>query len=168
MDLNKLKDLVEESRVFIDSNIFTYDLVKNPSYFFPCKDFFERIENGEIHGAFNSIVFSETTFNFIKSFVAQKHKIKKVKKILPFILNNIEILKDIELTPVVELFSLHNLEFLQIPKEDLFKSKNYIKQNQLLTNDSIILSTMKAHDIKDIATNDSDFERVKGIKIWKP
>lgn len=35
-------------------------------------------------------------------------------------------------------------------------------------NDSINLSIMKSNGIKNIATNDSDFDDVKEIKVWKP
>ncbi len=38
----------------------------------------------------------------------------------------------------------------------------------LLTADAIHLSTMRQYGIVHIATNDSDFERVDSIKVYKP
>ncbi len=38
----------------------------------------------------------------------------------------------------------------------------------LLTNDSMIVSCMREYGISFLATNDSDFERVAGITLFKP
>lgn len=38
----------------------------------------------------------------------------------------------------------------------------------LLTNDSLIVACMRVHGISLLATNDSDFERVAGITVFKP
>ena len=37
-----------------------------------------------------------------------------------------------------------------------------------MSNDAIHVATMKRYGITNIATNDPDFERVGGIKVWKP
>lgn len=36
------------------------------------------------------------------------------------------------------------------------------------SNDALHLAIMKKENITDIATYDSDFEKVKGIRTWKP
>lgn len=38
----------------------------------------------------------------------------------------------------------------------------------LFISDASHLAIMKAHDLTNIATNDSDFERVEWIKVWSP
>jgi predicted nucleic acid-binding protein len=38
----------------------------------------------------------------------------------------------------------------------------------LLTNDAMIVALMQRHGITHLATNDDDFDRVPGIKVWKP
>jgi predicted nucleic acid-binding protein len=37
-----------------------------------------------------------------------------------------------------------------------------------MATDAIIVEIMKRNGLKDIATNDSDFERIEGITVWKP
>jgi hypothetical protein len=39
---------------------------------------------------------------------------------------------------------------------------------RLLTNDAITLAVMKRYHLRNIATNDPDFERVTDLLIWKP
>ncbi|MEE8358987.1 MAG: PIN domain-containing protein [Candidatus Hydrothermarchaeales archaeon] len=38
----------------------------------------------------------------------------------------------------------------------------------LLATDAMIVEVMKKNNIENIATNDSDFERVDFLKVWKP
>jgi predicted nucleic acid-binding protein len=38
----------------------------------------------------------------------------------------------------------------------------------LLISDAVHASIMKRNAVDNIATNDSDFERVEGITVWKP
>ena len=38
----------------------------------------------------------------------------------------------------------------------------------MLTNDSIILAVMRRHKLVHMVTNDDDFKRVSGIKVWMP
>jgi len=37
-----------------------------------------------------------------------------------------------------------------------------------LTNDAFHVATMKQRELKHIATNDPDFERVAWLTVWKP
>jgi hypothetical protein len=37
-----------------------------------------------------------------------------------------------------------------------------------MTNDSLNLQVMKINGLNNIATNDSDFDRVDWLKVWKP
>ncbi len=38
----------------------------------------------------------------------------------------------------------------------------------LLTNDSMIVSCMREYDVSSLATNDADFDRVAGIRVFQP
>ena len=42
------------------------------------------------------------------------------------------------------------------------------REYSLLSSDAYIASFAKRYGITNIATNDSDFEQVNGIKVWKP
>jgi predicted nucleic acid-binding protein len=51
----------------------------------------------------------------------------------------------------------------QVPSE----SKVFIDAN-ILTNDSLIVTTMKVNRLKLLASNDGDFENIPGIQLFKP
>ena len=46
--------------------------------------------------------------------------------------------------------------------------RDFFADYGLLTGDSIILAVMERYKLIDLATNDPDFERVPGIRVWMP
>lgn len=61
--------------------------------------------------------------------------------------------------------SLETLKLLEITGDDAFKIYDYGTEYLLHPKDSLHLAVMKRYRIFDIATNDSDFERVDWIKV---
>lgn len=61
-----------------------------------------------------------------------------------------------------------NIEILPLMSGIVIESRNIRHDHNLMTNDSINLFLMKLAAIEDIATNDSDFDRIPWIHVWKP
>lgn len=54
-------------------------------------------------------------------------------------------------------------------KNEFIKESAQVRQSEgLLTNDSIVAASMKILGLSKIATNDSDFDRIKWIRIYQP
>jgi len=71
--------------------------------------------------------------------------------------------KDIDRIQEIENLTVYGIS------PDVFKSSiNVAKANMLLTHDAQHIAIMKSESISAIASNDSDFERIEGITIWKP
>jgi predicted nucleic acid-binding protein len=55
---------------------------------------------------------------------------------------------------------------------NLLRMKKHIIQRsfkfKLMTNDAIHVATCKFYNIVDIATNDTDFQRVHFLRAWNP
>ena len=60
------------------------------------------------------------------------------------------------------------VHILDVTYRELHASKKYRADYGLLTADSIILAVMERYKLVHLATNDGDFERVPGIKVWMP
>ena len=71
-------------------------------------------------------------------------------------------------TFIEKMRELTNLDFVAYTREIAFFAETLAKEYLLLSNDATHVATMKTHEISDIATNDPDFERAEGIKVWKP
>jgi predicted nucleic acid-binding protein len=73
----------------------------------------------------------------------------------------------------LELFSFilrsyRGLRIVPIPADsgpDLFPK---MLEEKFLPRDALHLLTMEAHGVRHIATSDPNFERAKGIAVWKP
>lgn len=63
---------------------------------------------------------------------------------------------------------IENLRIVELNKAIFDQAFDYSKKYGLLSNDAIHAATMHINQIKTMATNDSDFERIEWIKVWKP
>lgn len=162
--LNDISDLPPNSSIFVDSNIITYFLLKHEDHYLPCRALLRKIEKGEIKGFLNSIVVSEVYFNYIRVKLSELLKIPPYR-IMKEVKKNPEHLDKVDLLPVDLFFKIPNLFLIHPHFLDLGK---VISKNRLLPSDALHLATMTSNNILNIATNDADFERVKGINVWKP
>jgi len=162
-----LTELEPRSIVFVDSSIFTYFLLEDTRYFDWAKTFLERINQGEIIGAINNIVFTETMFNFVKAKVMIEENIFP-REFIKAAKRQPEIIARVDISPVLELFNLPNLSILDLSPESLEDIGKIHSLYGLLSNDAYHLLTMEKHGIKNIATTDRDFERIECLNIWKP
>ena len=63
---------------------------------------------------------------------------------------------------------INNLRVIEVPSRLFSKAINFSWRYGMLTTDAIHVATMHEYNIKTIATNDRDFERVSWLKVWKP
>jgi len=165
MKANKLEEINLFEDVFVDSNILTYHLLADSVYGESSKSFIGRVETGEINGFISTLVISETVFNFIKAGIKEKHQVK-VKNIVKFLKKNPAKISEIELETPRHLFGIFRI--LPVTSNIIELSHNMISRYSMLPNDAIHLSTMETYGITNLASNDSDFERVPWIKLYKP
>jgi len=60
------------------------------------------------------------------------------------------------------------VKILGVKPDDLIESMRLSKKCSLLASDALSVAVMNRNNIGIIATNDSDFKRVKGIEMWVP
>jgi len=161
---NNILDVPEGSNIFIDSNIFTYFLLKREEYYKKVRIFFKRIDEKKLIGFINPIVISETYFNYLRVKISEKYNVP-LKDVPKLIKDKPEILREIPIEVVDEILALENIKFLEYkPEADI---KYFISKYSLLPNDSINAATCKLYNIENIATNDKDFIRVDFLKIFR-
>lgn len=161
----KLNILPPDSDVFIDSNIFTYHLLGHKKYRDSVKDFLIKIESGIYNGYINDVVVSEVYHNFIRVKICDKYNIQPVD-FTRFIKSNPETISEVDLSKVTAILSMKNLQLIHDIK--IGEVEENMTRYNLLSSDAIHVSSCKLQDIKYIATNDSDFERVGFLNLWMP
>ncbi len=169
---NPVKALIDhhkiprDSFVFIDSNIFTYFLLRDADFFEKCKQFLKNIESGYFIGFINNIVVSETLFNFVKAEVCRNYGLK-TNEFIRFVKENPDSIGEVDISDVIDVFTTANLNLVNIPSKTIPLLRDAHRES-LLSNDAFHLLTMEYLNIENIATNDGDFEKIAGIKVWKP
>ena len=162
----KLRELPATEEIFIDANIFLYSAFKHPVFGNKCKNFLIRIEKGEIKGYTSDFVLNEIFHKLMIAEIVKKFGIA-AKQVVRFVKKKPEVIAELETVwtemEIIKGFNISILNGSLFP--DFIKiSKMY----WLMATDAFHVATMKKHGITNIATNDPDFERVNGTKVWKP
>ena len=165
MGPGNLQNIPEDEKVFIDSNILTYNLLNDSVYGHECNNFIKRIEEERYYGFVSPLVISETLFNVIKAWAFKEHGVRP--RDLPRVVKeHPEILHDMPVDQTSELFDLFFV--LSIGEAEVKESYKFINKYHLLTNDALNAATMKVNRIDNMATNDRDFFDIDWIKCWRP
>lgn len=154
-------------RIFIDSNILIYASSKEHSLKSVCEDFLLKIENGEILGFINGRIVDEVFHKLMMIEISKKYKIG-FKDTLTYIKVNPEVLKEFQKPKSIieDILTFEGIKILEIDKKIVSQALKF--SNSLLFSDAIHASCCKVYGIRNIATNDSDFERISFLRVWKP
>ncbi len=164
MLIEPLVDVPAHSFVFIDSNVLIYGLTGVSSQ---CEDLLERCQREELTGVTLYETINEATHRLMVAEARSKgvitsggaRALRRSFRLIPLLQ---DYWKD-----TVRLLNL-NLLFLPVSVSILRSAQTERQAAGLLTNDSLIISCMREYAISFLATNDSDFERVAGITLFKP
>lgn len=165
MPVDKLANLPRGSDVFLDANILIYAPSGKSG---ECKALLERCSREELSGITSFLVVSEVTHRLMceeavaAGFVEQKNASKQLAERPEIVKALTGYWADIE-----RLLSL-NLVFFSIDEQIIRGAQAVRRAAGLLNNDSILISCMKYLGIPYLASNDSDFQAIPSIFLYKP
>jgi predicted nucleic acid-binding protein len=164
MALDSLPNLPDRSFVFIDSNVFIYALTAQSA---ECRQLFERCLREEVTGIALFETVNEVTHRFMIAEALSKGLITAGgAKALRNKFQQIPTLTDYWLN-TQRMLAL-NLLFMPV-NETIIRNAQTVRQEAgLLTNDSMIVAGMREYGLSFLASNDSDFQRVRDITVFKP
>jgi predicted nucleic acid-binding protein len=147
-------------------NIFVYGLT---AVSLECVALLERCSTEDIIGFTLFEVFHEATHKFMIAEAEQKGLFSASERGARYLgrrPNQVKLLNDywVNALRVLDL----NVFFLPMERRITVNAQTERSIAGLLTNDSIIVSTMREYGISLIATNDSQFEAVTGITVFSP
>ena len=161
-----------EERIFIDANIFIYNALDNPIYAESCTDFLRQVETDKINGVITPHIMDEVLFKILVAEASQhleKFTLPNLKKEMKNSIFSSKVYKPVkEYGDYLTELTYGGLEILAVDGGLIEKAIELGRQYGLLITDAIHLSTIKQYGIINIATNDSDFERVDTMNIYKP
>lgn len=163
-----LADIANDTRVFIDSNIFIYHFSNFEPFAASCLKLFQRIEDGDISGYTSTVVLAEVLHRLMVIEAAKKFYIqpKNVVKYLKENPNKISSLTDHPKS--LDFIERIGVTILPVNAHDLKVSIDLKKEFGLLTIDAINVSVIKNNDLAALASNDGDYDRVKFLTQYRP
>ena len=163
-----LTQLPSGTSVFVDANVFIYHFIYETTESLSSSAFLKRLETGEHRGYTSPIVLSEVSHRLLVFTAIQRHHLEP-KNAVRFLKAHPDHVKALsaELEAVNEIRNM-GISVLAVEPEDIFLSLTHQQRFGLMNNDSANLQIMLRNGIFNLATNDSDFERVDAITVYKP
>ena len=159
----KFADLASGSSVFLDANVFVYAFAPDPQFGRPCAELLERIEHHDLIGFTSSHVLSDVAhrlmsleacaaFGWPYAGIAQRlnRHPSDVQKLVRF-------------RQAIDAIIAIGIQALPTAARHIVAAAAISQQHGLLSNDALVASMMTEHTLTQLASYDTDFDRVPGI-----
>lgn len=164
-----LSNVEDGTKIFIDANIFVYHFTANSRFNPSCTSFLESIEKGNIQGFTTVSVIQEGVHRIMIEEAALLLPDVKAKDIVKYLKTHHDVVKSLAINrEVPSKIVRFNVEIIPADIRIIEKSQLIKIQYGFLSNDALTLQVMKDFNISHLASNDSDFERVDFITLYKP
>jgi predicted nucleic acid-binding protein len=164
MSTSTIEELPAGHRVFLDASIFLYHFFGRSEQ---CRHLLHRCERREVFGVTSVVTLNETSHRLMAMEAVQAGlvspggvpaKLRRRPDVVRGLRRHVEQLRCIV---------AWGIEVLPVDVALSMRAAGMRAATGLLTNDSIILATMREERVSAIATADSDFARVEGIHIYR-
>jgi len=163
-----LKDVPKGSRIFIDTNIFFFDITHHPTLWKPCKAFLDRVKAGELKGVVSPIVWNELFHQLMLGEVAKAKGIPPYR-VAKLVKRHPQVLKGLKAYILVDTAQqIPNIQLVDVLATDWLVAFEISKKHQLLANDSLYVAVMQREGIDMLASDDRDFQRVSWLTLYQP
>jgi len=164
-----LSELEDSSSIFIDANIFIYHFSKESRFNPDSTSFLERIEKRKIIGVTSASVVQEATHRMMIIEASNILREIKSKDIVKYLKAHPDIVKKlVKHHSIPEKIASFNLEIGSHDIRTIERSQQVKRRSGLLSNDALSIQIMEDLKMNNLASNDSDFERINFIKLYKP
>lgn len=157
---------LNETEVFVDTNIFVYALAKRHRYKSTCEALLSKVNQGDMIGFTSSTVINELFHTILIGEVKIKYGDVEV---IRFIKEHPNVISDCDVAydALDDIFD-SAVVILPLTLEVLQHAKTLSRKHDLLFSDAIHAGSCDVYGIKHIASNDKDFDRVDFLKRWSP
>lgn len=167
--IKSLDQLPPASDIFIDSNIFLYDILGYPRFRATCMAFLEKIEARSYQASTSSQVLNEVVHKLILAEVSKIYQLRSKTDTVKFLKERPDALTSLsQVWKDYAKMRMYPLVIYGIDAATMDLAVELSNKHGLLISDATHIAVMKAKGIANIATNDGDFKRIDGIDVYKP
>lgn len=160
-----LSTIKSSQKIFIDSNVFIYHFLglnENVSRFL------QRCEQKDITALTSSVVVAEVWHRLTIAEVIELYNVAPLKAV-SYLKSHPQVVKElVKCHAAISSIPKFSVKIWPLTESILHRAQAIVRHDGLLTNDALNLATMESHRIKNIATNDRDFERIKNVIVHRP
>lgn len=163
-----LSELPDHTRVFCDANVLTYAFLGTEPLSPVCLALLERSARREVQLFTSAIQAAHTIHRIMVREVILVFELEP-RKATSYLKQHPEAVRSLpHYKKIPGEFSRARIRILDVTYREIHASKRFRDEYGLLTDDSITLAVMRREGLTDLASNDKDFQRVTGIRLWTP
>lgn len=152
----------------LDANIFLYVTTANPKYQMTCKNLLNRVYRGELIGITSVIILDEVLYKTMIFEVMERHRIGW-RSAVDTVKTEPEVMRDLKKPKeILDAIIRIGIEIMPFDLNLIVSAEAICRRYLLRSHDAILVATLEENKVFNVATNDSDFERVDFLNVRKP
>ena len=164
-----LSELEGGSSIFVDANIFIYHFSKQSRFNPEITKFLQRVEEKKVKGITSTYLIQEAMHRMMIIEAASILKDIKTRDLVSYLKDPPKVVKKLVINrSIPEKIASFGLEIISPDINTVVKSQQMKSEYGFLSNDALSLQIMEDLKINNLASNDSDFESVDFITLYRP
>lgn len=161
----RLSEFPTGERIVLDTNCLVYHFT---GAYASCAVLLDRIRRREVHAVTSTIVWSELHHRLMMLEASQRLG-RPLRQMPSFLKRHPDAIRPLTSCDAAMAY-LRRLPIRVLPVTSrlMHEAIRLAHQLGLLTNDAVLVVTMRRHGLVHLASNDRDFARVPGITVWRP
>jgi predicted nucleic acid-binding protein len=161
-------DLGSPADLFLDANTFIYHFTNDPKWGSACTRLLERIEFQELRGFTSTHVLADVTHRLMTIEAMDLLGWPTTRLAARLRQHHADIPKlTVYLQALVKIAQI-GVQVLPVLEQHILQASQLSRAHELLTGDALIVALMQANGLTNLASLDSDFDRVPGITRYAP
>jgi predicted nucleic acid-binding protein len=154
--------------VFLNANALVYHFANHPNFGVVCTQLVSRIEQQELLGFTSTHVLSEIAHRLMTLEALDRFGWPPAGIAARLRRHHSEIIKLNVHVQAIARIPLLGIQVFAITPLLVEAATLISQQHELLMGDSLIVAVMRAHGLTNLASNDTDFDRVSGLTRYAP
>ena len=164
----RFEDIPSGASVFLDANVFVDDFGPDPQFGIPSRNLLERIELGDLRGfcsthELSNVAHPLMTLEACRTSGWPYAGIGQRLRNHPTDITQLSRFR-LALDEIVAI----GIRVLSVTGQHVLRAGDLSRQHGLLSGDALIVAVMEAHNLTELASNDSDFDRVPSLTRYGP
>jgi len=163
-----IADIPSGESVFIDANVFVYHFAPHPVLLLPCQQLLERISAGEVSGFTSSAVLSNVAHRMMTIEAADKFGWPMTGIAYRLQRHPTELKALTRFRQAVDEVPGFGVQVLPVDVSHVLTAATLSQRHGLLSGDALVVAIMQANGLSNLASGDSDFDRVLSLTRFAP